>query len=106
MRRSRGSASIEMVVLTPMVLVMMVLAFQVIAVTYTTHAASQAARDAARAFSLAQSPEAAARSSLPSGVSLVSTTPFGPHHGVRVVVNGPKMLPGPFRQVTREVTMP
>ena len=104
--RSRGSASIEMVAILPVVLLMMLLAFYVIAVSYTTHAASQAARDAARAFSLDQSPQAAASASLPGGVSLVAVTTFGPYHGVRVEVSGPAMLPENFRRVERAVTMP
>jgi hypothetical protein len=105
-RRDRGQATIEMVGLLPMVLIIMVLVFQVMTMIYTAHAASQAARDGARAYSLGQSPESAARASLPGGVSYVSTTTFGPGHGVRVTVNAPALLFIRDRAVTGEVTMP
>jgi hypothetical protein len=105
-RRDRGSASIEMVGLLPVVLGVLVLALQVLIFAYTAHGASQAAREAARAYSLDQSPGAAAQASLPGAVSLVSVTTFGPDHGVRVVVEAPQMLFLTDRQVARSVTMP
>lgn len=105
-RRDRGTASIEMVGILPLVLIIMLLALQIMAMAYTAHGASQAARDAARAYSLDQSPQAAAAASVPGGVSLVSVTTFGPNHGVRVVVQAPPVQMLGNRQVTREVTMP
>jgi hypothetical protein len=102
----RGTASIELVALVPMVLMVMVLALQVLVLAYTAHAASQSARDGARAYSLDESPQVAARESLPGSVSLVSVTTFGPDHGVRVVVEAPAMLFLTDRQITRQVTMP
>jgi len=102
----RGTASIELVGLLPAVLVLLVLALQVLTMAYTAHAASQAARDAARAYSLQESPSAAAAASLPGGVSLVSVTTFGPNHGVRVVVAAPPILLITDRELTRQVTMP
>lgn len=105
-RRDRGTASIEMVGILPLVLMMMLVALQLMAMAYTAHGASQAARDAARAYSLDESPQAAAAASVPGGVRLVSVTTFGPHHGVRVVVQAPSVQLLGNRQVTREVTMP
>lgn len=105
-QRDRGNASIEMVGLVPVVLTVLVLTLQVLVLTYTAHGASQAARDAARAYSLNQSPQAAAQDSLPGAVSLVSVTTFGPNHGVRVVVEAPRMLFIVDRQISRQVTMP
>jgi len=105
-RRNRGTASIELVALVPMVLLVLVLALQVLIMAYTAHAASQAARDAARAYSLAASPQAAAVASLPGAISLVSVNTFGPHHGVPVVVEAPAMLFLADRQISRQVTMP
>jgi Flp pilus assembly protein TadG len=105
-RRDRGTASIELVALMPMVLMVVVLALQVLIMAYTAHAASQAARDAARAYSLEASPQSAAAASLPGAVSLVSVNTFGPHHGVRVVVEAPAMLFLSDRQISRQVTMP
>jgi Flp pilus assembly protein TadG len=104
--RDRGTASIEMVALVPLVLTVLVFALQVLMMAYTAHGASQAARDAARAYSLNQSPEAAAAASLPGAVSLVSVTTFGPDHGVRVTVEAPPMLLLTDRQVSRSVTFP
>ena len=51
--------------MVPLVLAVLVGALQVMVLAYTAHAASQAARDGARAFSLGQSPAAAAQASLP-----------------------------------------
>ena len=104
--RERGTASIELVGLVPLVLGVLVFALQLMIIVYTAHGASQAARDGARAYSLNQSPAAAAEASLPGALSLVSVTTFGPDHGVRVVVEAPPMLFLADRQVTRQVTMP
>lgn len=102
----RGSASVELVALVPLVLTVLVLALQVLVMSYTVHGASQAARDGARAYSLDESPRAAAEASLPGAVSLVSVSTFGPDHGVRVVVEAPPILFLTDRQITRSVTMP
>jgi uncharacterized protein (UPF0333 family) len=104
--RSSGQASLELVGLLPLVLLLMVAAFQVMVMAYTAHGASEAARAAARAYSLDQSPNLAAQQSLPGAVSLVSVTTFGPSHGVRVVVQAPDMLFLVDREITRSVTMP
>lgn len=104
--RQRGQASLEMAALAPVVLMLMLLALQVIVLTYTSHAASQAAREAARAYSLEQSPAAAASSSLPGGVQLVSVQPSGPDHTVTVTVAAPFAVPPLNREITRSVTMP
>jgi hypothetical protein len=109
MRRRRpdsGQASLELIGLLPLVLILMVLALQVVVMAYTAHGASEAAREAARAYSLDQPAGAAAAQSLPGAVSLVSVTTFGPHHGVRVVVEAPAVLFLTDREITRSVTMP
>lgn len=105
-RTDQGQASLELVGLLPLVLLLLVLAFQVVVMAYTAHGASEAARDAARAYSLDQSASAAAEQSLPGAVSLVSVSTFGPHHGVRVVVEAPAVIFLTDRQITRTVTMP
>ena len=105
-RSERGTASIELVAIVPMVMFVVVVVFQVLASAYTVQAASQAARDGARAYSLGRSPEVAARNSLPGTVRLVEVTRVGPHHGVRVTVQGPVYLVIGDRTVTREVIMP
>lgn len=105
-RLERGQASIEFVGLVPVVLTFMLIALQLMALAYTAHGASQAARDAARAYSLGQSPEDAARRSLPGSVGFVSSSTFGPHHGVRVVVQAPSFYVLSDGRITREVVMP
>lgn len=105
-RRERGSAAIEAAVLIPLVMGVLLMIVQVIAMAYTSHGVSQAARDGARAYSLGQSPQAAASASLPSGVSLVSVSTFGPHHGVTVTASAPSIVVLTDRTVTRSVTMP
>ena len=104
--RERGQATIEFMAMVPVVLAILVAALQVMILSYTAHAASQAAREGARAYSLDQSPTGAAQASLPGAISLVSLTTFGPEHGVRVTVEAPPMLFLLDRQVTRSVTMP
>jgi hypothetical protein len=105
-RREHGQGTIEFVAMLPLVLAVLVGALQVMIVSYTAHAASQAARDGARAYSLDRSAADAARASLPGAISLVNVTTFGPDHGVRVTVEAPPMLFLLDRQVTRTVTMP
>ena len=104
--RERGQATIEFMAMVPLVLAVLVAALQVMILTYTAHAASQAARDAARASSLDRSPTAAAQASLPGAISLVDVSTFGPGHGVRVTVEAPPMLFIGDGRITRSVTMP
>ena len=102
----RGQASLEMAALAPVVLALMLLALQVIVLTYTAHAASQAAREAARAYSLNQAPGTAATDSLPGGVQLVGVQQSGPDHTVTVTVKAPFAVPPFDQEITRTVTMP
>ena len=92
--------------MVPLVMGVLVAALQVMVLTYTAHAASQAARDGARAYSLDRSPVSAAQASLPGAISLVDVATFGPDHGVRVTVEAPAMLFLVDRRITRSVTMP
>jgi hypothetical protein len=105
-RDERGSAALEAAALIPLVMGVLVVIVQIFAMAYASHGVSQAARDAARAYSLGQSPQAAAAASLPSGVSLVSVSTFGPHHGVKVTARAPSVVVLTDRTVTRSVTMP
>jgi hypothetical protein len=105
-RIEQGQGTIEFMAMVPLVLAVLVAALQVMILGYTAHAASQAARDGARAYSLDQSATAAAHASLPGAISLVNVSTFGPDHGVRVTVEAPPMLFLVDRQVTRSVTMP
>ena len=105
-RSDRGQGTIEFMAMVPLVLGVLVAALQVMILAYTAHAASQAARDGARAYSLSRSPAAAAQASLPGAIDLVNVATFGPDHGVRVTVEAPPMLFLLDRQITRSVTMP
>ncbi len=102
----RGQASLEMAALAPVVLGLVLLALQVIVLTYTAHAAAQGAREAARAYSLEQSPQAAAQDSLPGGIRLVGVTTSGPDHTARVTVAAPFAVYPFNREITRTVSMP
>ena len=84
--------TIEFVAMVPLVLAVLVAAAAGDDLGYTAHAASQAARDGARAYSLDQSAAAAAQASLPGAISLVNVATYGPDHGVRVTVEAPPML--------------
>ena len=104
--RERGSAAIEAAVLIPLAMGVLVIIVQIFAMAYASHGVSQAARDGARAYSLGQSPQAAAAASLPSGVSLVSVSTFGPDHGVTVTARAPSIVVIADRTISRSVTMP
>lgn len=104
----RGTASIEFIGLLPVVLIGIFLLIQLFAAVYTAHAASIAAREGAREYSITNSAELgqqAAAASLPGAVTLVSAVPAGPHHGFRVVVQAPVLKIG-NRDFTSEVQMP
>lgn len=101
----RGQATLELVGLIPVLLVTLAILLQVMALAYTSHAAAQAARDGARAYSLDQSPIAAAQASLPGSVRLVDVSTYGPDHGVTVTVQAPPLLLL-SRTITRSVVMP
>lgn len=105
----RGTATIEFVALAPLLVVALALLMQLALFVYTTQAASQAARDGARAYSLSSSQAeagSAVRASLPGSVRLISIEASGPHHRVKVAVEAPRMFFAGDRVVEREVTMP
>jgi TadE-like protein len=104
-RNEQGQGTLEFMAMVPLVLAVLVAALQVMVLTYTAHAASQAAREAARARSLGQPYVAAAQASLPGAISLVSATPTGFANGVTVTVKAPPMLLI-TDTITRSVTMP
>lgn len=107
MRRDHGSASIELVGLLPVVVLTCLALMQGAAAVYATQAASDAARQAARAYSLDRDAGAAARASLPSGLDLAGEPQrYGPGHGVRVTVRIPRLVPLGPATVTREAQMP
>jgi Na+-transporting methylmalonyl-CoA/oxaloacetate decarboxylase gamma subunit len=110
MRRDRGQGTIEFMAMVPLVLAMLVCALQVMAQAYTAHAASQAARDGARAASLGESASAAVGASLPGNVRLLTMRSTGPDNTVVVEVEPPikaiPFVPDQAYKITRSVTMP
>jgi Flp pilus assembly protein TadG len=109
-RRERGQGTIEFMAMVPLVLAMLVCALQVMAQAYTAHAASQAARDGARAASPDESASAAVQASLPGNVKLVTMRSTGPDNTVVVETAPPfeliPFLPEEAYRITRSVTMP
>ncbi len=106
--QDRGQGTIEFMAMVPLVLAVLVCALQVMAQAYTAHAASQAARDGARAASLDQSAAAAVQASLPGNVQLLGMRSTGPDNTVVVEVEPPiKLIPFVSDyKITRSVTMP
>lgn len=82
---SRGSAPLEVLVMSAVVAFACLVALQIFSAMYAGQAASRAAWDAARAQSLGQNPRAAAEASLPGSVRVesISTSGDGVHLSVR-----------------------
>ncbi len=90
-RAERGSAAIEVVGLSFVVLMVFAMAAQVASAVYASQAADRAAWDAARAQSLGHSAHAAADASLPGAVHLVSVSAGGSR--ASVTVRAPDVFP-------------
>jgi hypothetical protein len=106
-RPEGGSASIELVGLMPVVAIACLALGQGAAAAYATQAASDGARQAARAYSLDRDPGVAARASLPGGLELAGEPElYGPGHGVRLTVRIPRLLPIGPATVTRQAQLP
>lgn len=104
--RQRGTASLELVGLLPLVAVVCLLLLQGAAALFAMQAASDAVRQAARADSLGRDPRTAAEQALPGGLRVDSFTSFGPGHGARLTVRVPRLSPIPQITVTREAVLP
>ena len=90
-RGSRGSASLEVVVMAAVVAFTVVVALQIFSAMYAGQAASRAVWDAARAQSLGKDPRAAAEASLPGNVRVESISSTG--DGVHLAVRTTEFLP-------------
>ncbi|WP_179951094.1 TadE/TadG family type IV pilus assembly protein [Xylanimonas oleitrophica] len=107
-RRERGSATLEILGLVPLVVVAAIALVQVCAFAYTVSGANQASRDGARALSTGSGYVQVAQAvdrSLPG--SLRAST-VRVESGERVVVRVPVPRVGPFPAMTveRAATMP
>ena len=105
-RNERGSASLELVGMLPVVALVVSLVLQYVAAAYVAQVSDDAARQAARAYSLGRDPAAAADASLPGGLMAATVATFGPDHGVRITVRVPRLSPLPVSTVTRAAVMP
>lgn len=103
-RADRGSASLELVGLLPVVVLVICALLYASSVAFTVSSANQAVRDGARAMSLGRSAEAAVHRSLPDSISIKSLT--YPAGGVRLEVRTIPFPPFPQVTVVREATMP
>jgi hypothetical protein len=102
--RERGSSTVELLGVLPVVVVVLLALLQTVAVTYTTHATNQAVRDGARALSLGRPVAVAVDRSLPGGLHADRIT--FPDGGVRLEVKVPRIAVFPEMTVTREAAMP
>lgn len=101
----RGTVSIEVVVLVPLLVLVAMLTLQLGVAAWTASQAQEAARQAARAQSLGENPGAAAERALPGSLDLVDLDADG-HETVRVTVEIPRVLSFlPLDDVTREATI-
>ena len=104
-RGDRGSSTLELAGLLPLVLVVLVALIHGGLAVYGTGAVSTAARQGARAASLGESPYAAVDAALPGWLP-ATVTLYGPGHGVRVRGNLPDVIPGFDLAVSRSAEMP
>lgn len=103
--RDRGSASIEVVGLLPLVAVVVLAVVQGGAAIYAVQGASDAARIAARASSLDQDARQAAEGALPRGLDVDGLEELADGH-VRLRVRIPRIVPLGPSTVTREAELP
>ncbi|MEZ0577374.1 TadE/TadG family type IV pilus assembly protein [Nocardioides sp. MH1] len=105
-RSERGTVSIEVVILVPLLVLIALLTLQLGAAAWTVAQTQEAARQAARAQSLGQDPEEAARGALPGGIDLVDVDADAAAGRVTVRTGIP-MIFGilPLDDVTRSATI-
>jgi hypothetical protein len=95
-----GQASVEAVAIVPLVLLAGLIAWQLVLAGHTLWLCANAARAAARAEVVGQSPARAARSALPKSLERGLSVERGDGGRVRVAVRVPILLPawnGPVR---------
>lgn len=102
-RNERGTVSIEVVVLVPLLVLIALLTLQLGAAMWTISQTQEAARQAARAQSLGDDPERAAEGALAGMLTVDDITTDG--ETVSVTVEIPMIFPLPLDPVTREATI-
>jgi hypothetical protein len=104
-RRERGTATLEVVGMIPLVILLVFVLVQTAIALYGITTAQTAARQGARAFSQGSDPSVVVRHSVPSWMGVSSET-FGPGHGVRAVVDVPDIIPMFDLRITKQTVMP
>jgi hypothetical protein len=102
----RGQASLELVAMLPLLIFGGLLVLQMGVAMWAVSSTNEAARQAARAYSLGADPAGAAEGSLPGGLDVEGLVASGPGHRVELTVAIPRLLPLPLPAVTRVVVMP
>ncbi len=93
----RGQVSVELLGITPLILVVLLLVWQFVLVGYTYTLAGNAADEAARAAAVGSDPQAAARQDLPGAWSDGAATSVSTGTDVvtaRVALHVPMLVPG------------
>ncbi len=103
--RERGTATLEVVGMIPLVVLLVFILVQTAIALYGITTAQTAARQGARAYSQGSDPSSVVRESVPSWMG-ASTETFGPGHGVRAVVDVPDLIPAFDLQITKQTVMP
>jgi len=103
-RRERGSVSLEVVGLVPLVVLVALLVLQLGVAGWTASQTQKAAREAARAQSLGGDPSSAAARALPGALEIDRIDSSG--DTVTLVVEVPRVSPLPVFRVERQVAMP
>ena len=104
--KDRGQASLELVAMLPLLIFGGLLILQMGVAMWAVSSTNEAARQAARAFSLGADPMAAAEDSLPGKLDVADLVSSGPGHTVELTVEIPTLLPLDLPDVTRTVVMP
>lgn len=105
-RDDRGTASLELVGLLPVVVITMGLLLQGGAALYAVQGTSDAVRQAARAYSLGLDVDQAAADALPGGLRVKAVQAYGPDHTVRLTVSIPRLVAVGPATVTRVAVLP
>lgn len=106
-RRERGLSTLEFAAVLPFALVAMITVVQLVITVHTVQSANDAARQAARAYSLGRDAGQAARDTVSDSIDIVSVSTFGPRHGARVTLEVPRVTQLlPQWEITREAVMP
>lgn len=107
-RDQRGTATMEVLGMTPLVILFVLVLTQTAIALYAITTAQTAARQGARALSQGDDPVTVVRETIPSWMG-VETRIFAPTpggKGVRVIVDVPDAIPFFDLEITKETVMP